>query len=92
MSYRLLFCLLAGLEICLVISLFWVTLILIPTAPRASDATHMIPFNNHGTIVYLTPFDDQAPFGFMGAAAIIALAGEWVRRRCNFNFRRDNLP
>jgi hypothetical protein len=91
MSYRLLYCFLVGAGICSVICLFWVTGYIIPAAPRAPDALHAIPFNNHGTVVYLTPFEDKAPFGLMEALVIVGLAGEWVRRRCNFNFRRDAL-
>jgi hypothetical protein len=63
------------------------------SAPRLPDpsTSRTIPFNNHGTIVYLTPFEDKAPFGCLEAGIIIALAGEWVRRRCDFNFRREEL-
>jgi hypothetical protein len=58
MCYRLLYCSLMGLGICLVICLFWVTGYIIPAAPRTPDALHTMPFNNHGTVVYLTLFED----------------------------------
>jgi hypothetical protein len=92
MSYRLLFCVLILLEVCCILGWFWGGYIQ-SSAPRTPDSStsRIIPFNNHGEIVYLTPFEDKAPFGFLEAGVVIALAGEWTRRRCDFYFRRNNL-
>jgi hypothetical protein len=92
MSYRLLFCLLIVLEIGCILGWFWGGYMQ-SSAPCVPDpsTSRTIPFNNHGAIVYLTPFENKAPFGFLEAGVIIALAGEWVRRRCDFNFRRTEL-
>jgi len=91
MSYRLLYCLLMGLGIFFVLGWFWFGLHVIPSAPRTPDAIHTVPFDNKGTIVYLTPFETQAPWGCLIAGGIVGLLGEVVRRHCNFNFRRDEL-
>ena len=92
MSYRLLFCFLIMLEIGCILGWFW-SGYMQASAPRVPDpsTSRTIPFNNHGAIVYLTPFEDEAPYGFGLGLIIIALAGEWVRRRCDFNFRRKEL-
>ena len=90
MSYRLLFCFLILLEVCCILGWFMCGY-LQSSSPHLPDpsTSRTIPFNNHGEIVYLTPFEDKAPWGFLEAGVIIALAGEWVRRRCDFNFRRN---
>jgi hypothetical protein len=92
MSYRLLFCFLTMLALYCLLGWFW-TLSYVDSAPRVPDpsTSRIIPFNNHGEIVYLTPFEDKAPFGFLEAGALIALAGAWTGSRCDWNFRRKRL-
>jgi hypothetical protein len=92
MSYRLLFCFLIMLELCCVLGWVW-TSSYIESAPRvpAPSISRAIPFNNHGAIVYLTPFEDQIGPGCIEVAVIIALVGGWVGVRCNWNFRRNDL-
>jgi hypothetical protein len=92
MSYRLLFCFLIVLEISCILGWFWCSYMQssAPLVPGPS-ISRTIPFNNHGATVSLTPFEAKAPWSFLEAGVIIALAGEWVRRRCDFNFRRKEL-
>jgi len=91
MSYRLLYCSLVGLAFALMLGWFWFCFYLIPTAPHSPDSLHTIPWQNHGVTAYLTPLERKSGPGFLIGAAFVALAGETVRRRANFNFRREEL-
>ena len=92
MSYRLLFCFIILLEICCILGWFLGGYIQ-SSAPRVPDpsTSRTIPINDHGKIVYLTPLEDKAPFACLEVGIIIGLAGEWVRRRCDFNLGRKEL-
>jgi hypothetical protein len=91
MSYRLLFCLLWASGVCCVLGWFWFGLEVIPNSPRLPDVEHTVPIAEHGETVYVTPGEDKARYIYLFSAMASGLAAEWLRKRCNFNFRRDEL-
>jgi len=91
MSYRLLFCLFTASGVCCVLGWFWFAFGVIPNSPQVADTTHTVPIANHGGNVYVTPWEDRARYIYLFGAMASGLAGEWLRKRCNFNFRRDEL-
>jgi hypothetical protein len=91
MTHRILFCFLMMLAFSFTLGWFYFEGHVIDTAPRAPDVRHTVAVEEHGAMVYLTPFQDQARWSCVLAALVSAMAAEWVRRRCNFTFREDEL-
>jgi hypothetical protein len=91
MTYRLLFCFLTMLGVGCMLGWFWFGGHDIDIAPRAPDAQHTVAVEEHGGMVFLTPFQDKARWGCLLAMVVFGMAAQWARRRCNFNFRTDEL-
>ncbi len=93
MSNRLLYGLIQAACFSVMIYWFWLMFAVLPASPRFSDPAtgHIIPYFNHGAVLYLTPLLDKLRYALPLLILLLVLAGEFSRRQARWDFRADDL-